>query len=278
MFYYAHRALYKLGFYDLLNITATAVINNNKFKIPVINGTGYYHLLEHEDWFQKLLQQLLPNASGSFVDVGMNIGQTMLKVKSIVPQQNYIGFEPNPLCAYYCNKLIEANEFKDCTVYPFGLFDRTDVLTLYMDKDHASGASVLQKLRKNMDRYRKKIKVPVFTGDEIFAKEYKQIGLLKADVEGAELEVIKGLLNTIKRDMPVIILEILPVYDVVSENGKYRKEREDELLKILYDLGYIMFLINEKDATLSKLEEITVHGDMSKTNYLFIHSSRANAI
>jgi len=278
MFYYAHRALYKFGFYDRVNIITTAVVNNKKFKIPIINGTGYYHLLEHEDWFQKLLQQLLPKAEGCFVDVGMNIGQTMLKVKAIAPQQDYVGFEPNPLCAYYCNKLIEANELTDCTVYPFGLFDKNDVLTLYMDKDHASGASVLEKLRKNMNRYKKKIKVPVFKGDEIFTKENKRIGLLKADVEGAELEVIKGLQKIIIRDMPTTILEILPVYDATSENGKYRKERENELLKILHDLGYFMFLINEKDSTLTRIEEITVHGDMSKTNYLFIHSSKLDAI
>lgn len=278
MFYYFHRALYKLGFYDRINTTNTAVINHARFNIPIINGTGYYHLLKHEDWFQKILQQLLSKTNGYFVDVGMNIGQTILKVKSINPQQNYIGFEPNPLCAYYCTKLIEANKFQNATVYPFGLFDRTDVLTLYMDKDYASGASVLQKLRKNMNRYRKQIKVPVFVGDDIFEKEHVQIGLLKADVEGAELEVIKGLQKTIIKDMPMIILEILPVYDELAENGKYRKEREDELLRNLFSMGYVMYRINENDATLTALQEIKVHGDMSKTNYLFVHTSKQNMI
>lgn len=278
MFYYLHRALYKAGFYNRINTTTTAIINHVKFNIPVINGTGYYHLLKHEDWFQKILQEFLPKTKGSFIDVGMNIGQTILKVKSILPQQNYIGFEPNPLCAYYCTKLIEANNFENSTVYPFGLYNRTEVLTLYMDKDYASGASVLQKLRKNMDRYKKQIKVPVFVGDDIFEKENMQVGLLKADVEGAELEVIKGLQKTILKDKPLIILEILPVYDEHLENGKYRKEREDELLSNLFNMGYVMYRINESDATLTALQQIEVHGDMNKTNYLFVHTSKQNMI
>ena len=273
MFYYAHRLLHKLGFYNYVNLFSRATIGGKKFRVPIINGTGYHHLLKHEEWFIHLLKKILPTVNGCFVDVGMNIGQTLLKLNAIDANIPYIGFEPNPLCYHYCRKLIEANGIHNYSLYPVGLFDKDQILTLFMDKDYASGASVLPHFRKQMEKYYIHLNVPLFVGDEILEKHNTKVGVLKADVEGAELEVVKGCLEIIKRDLPVLILEILPVYTTGDSNAIYRKKREEELLAVLFNLGYQMFLISETDASITPLHHIEVHGDMRKTNYLFIHNS-----
>ena len=271
MFYYFHRLLFKLHFFRYCNVTFTKRIRNKKFRIPVIKETGYLNLLGKENWMDNLLADLFNVTNGMFVDVGMNAGQTLLKVSSLDDKRKYVGFEPNPFCFYYCYKLIETNKLKECNIYPVGLFNETSILTLHMDKEYAAGASVLEDFRKNKGRYSIKLNVPVFKGDDILqAKENGEKSIIKIDVEGAELEAIKGLYNTISTHQPFIILEILPVYSLDSENGQYRYQRQQEMLSILDSLGYEMYRINEKEEMLNRLNEVEVHGSMQLTNYLFI--------
>lgn len=279
MFYYFHRLLFKTGFFKRINLTLTTVINNRKFIIPVINQVGYGHMLPHEKWMILLMKDILQTTEGAVIDVGMNIGQTLLKVASIDSQRRYIGFEPNPLCYHYCSRLSEVNKFKNHTFYPVGLFDTTKILTLYMDMDIAAGASVLEGFRENKQRYNRHINVPVFCADEIEPlKNESKIAVIKADVEGAELEVVKSLMNLIQNHHPLLILEILPVYNLNKKYGVYRKKRQDELLGILKENDYLLFLIDESKMKIIQLEDIEVHGSMSRTNYLFVHETNKQAI
>jgi len=253
-------------------------IHNKKYEIPVINEIGYYHLLSQEEWFLKILEKIIPCVHGAFVDAGMNIGQTMLKLNAVNSSVQYIGFEPNPACNYYCKKLIEKNNFVNYTIYPVGLFDKNEILTLSLDMDIASGASVLPDFRKLKSRYKYHQQVPVFSGDDILFNKEIRIGIIKADVEGVELEVMKGMKKIIERDKPVIILEILPYYDSVSENGRYRKGRMDALLAFLKTMSYAFFRINEKTAEMEAFEELETHSDMAQTNFLFLPKKDAAVI
>ena len=45
-----------------------------------------------------ILKIVLPIENKKFIDVGVNIGQTLLKLKSVSSEIDYIGFEPNPIC------------------------------------------------------------------------------------------------------------------------------------------------------------------------------------
>lgn len=270
MMYYIHRALYKFGFFKMINLVLSRSINHKNYKIPIISGIGYHHLLDHEKWLDNLLIDILPHVKGAFFDVGMNIGQTLLKVKSIDPEREYFGFEPNGVCCYYCRKLSEMNNFRNCSFFPVGLYNETKILSLYMDKDYATGATILYLFRKKMDNFSIKINVPVFKGDFFINHVEHRVGLIKVDVEGAELEVIEGLDAIINRDKPWILLEILPVYSLNDTNGLYRKNRQDQLLAILSKHKYDMFLVDELGAKLIRKTEIQVHADMRLTNYLFI--------
>lgn len=96
--------------------------------------------------------------------------------------------------------------------------------------------------------------------------------MIKIDVEGFELEVFKGMLSLLKL-RPLIICEILPVYNIHKENGRKRWERQSKLQGILKENEYSIFLINEQAGTLNYLEDFFAHGSMQQTNYLFVHQS-----
>jgi FkbM family methyltransferase len=279
MNFYLHRLLFKIGLFKKLNIQTSKVINGKKFELPVIYEAGYHNMIETEEWLIKLLEDLLKIKEGILIDVGMNIGQTLLKFASINNGRNYIGFEPNPIAFFVCQKVVRLNHLHSFNLFPIGLFDKTEMLTLYLDKDYASGASLLRKFRKNISRYNQQINVAVFKGDELQAINNEEtIAIIKADVEGAELEVIKGLSFTINRTKPFIILEILPVYNLNEETGLYRKQRENELLSVLKQMDYKMYLIDENGHKLISIAEISVHSSMSKTNYLFVPDQQMNLI
>lgn len=260
-----------MGLLKQLNFWLTIKSGKRKFKIPVLNGIGY-HNLSHaaEPWMEHFISRFCSQRKGCILDVGVNLAQTLLKIAAFDDDVAYYGFEPNPVCYNYSNLFIKANQLNNFRIFPVGLSNESAVVKLFGDNDYASGASIVKDFRKN-SKYKVIHYVPVVNGDDLLANEdIDQINFIKIDVEGAEGVVIEGLQKTLSKYHPLIIMEILPVYDLESENGRSRKERQDKLLHILRNLGYAMFLIKEKEVKLKYLEDIPVHGDMKKTNYLFV--------
>ena len=87
------------------------------------------------------------------------------------------------------------------------------------------------------------------------------------------LEAMRAL---IEKSMPLIISELLPVYDAATERGSFRQKRQDVLTGMLEDLGYCIIRLHP-DGTRELLEEIKVHGDMALTNYLFVPAGRVGS-
>ena len=65
-----------------------------------------------------------------------------------------------------------------------------------------------------------------------------KISFIKIDVEGHELEVIEGAKNTIKRDKPVLLVEI---------EKQYTKKEVAESINFINSLGYKSYFFNKKD-------------------------------
>ncbi len=277
--YYWCRLLDKAGLLKYFSFFFTIKVGARKMFVPVINGRGYFNLFPvKEAWMERLIQKCLSERMGSILDVGVNLCQTLLKIASHNSKVDYYGFEPNPVCYTYSKELIKRNNLSSFKVFPVGLSDEGAVVKLFGDNDHASGASMVENFRNNVEKYPLIHHVPVMRGDIVLKNEnIDAINFVKIDVEGAELEVIKGLQETLQKYKPVIIMEILPVYNAESVNGKMRKARQDELLKLLHEMDYILLLIKEREVKLEKLANIPVHGDMGKTNYLLVHSSGINA-
>jgi FkbM family methyltransferase len=74
-----------------------------------------------------LLQHLLRRIPGGLLDVGANLGQTLVKYRAAEPERPYVGFEPNPFCTHYLRELNRVNRF-NAQFIPVGLGDRTDLI------------------------------------------------------------------------------------------------------------------------------------------------------
>jgi FkbM family methyltransferase len=239
-------------------------------KAPVMGGLGYDNILGTEKWMSSLLRGLLQRSGGCFVDVGVNIGQTLIKVKSIDRDIEYIGFEPNPICVFYAEKLISSNKFPNAKIIPAGISNTNEIVTLkYFSTDLTdSSASIIDNFRPNSPVLGEKA-IAVLNSDKI--RIDSKITLIKIDVEGAELMVIEGLKSFLSRDRPAIIIEILPVYEAKNQE---RLSRQNAIMKIMNDLNYtILRVIKNQDNTLKgvvRIEDFGIHSDIALSDYLLI--------
>lgn len=223
-------ALSKLGLKQ-----ATIRREHRKFKIPLFQGMGRFLFVTNEPWRRKTLRAVARMEPKTILDIGVNVGQTMLDIKEIVPNANYYGFEPNPACVFYTNELIRLNDFTNTSILPFGLSQKTEMAHLYSSGWDDASSSVL---KRNEAGYATAIYTK--NGDEFIDQEgIGDIAFIKVDTEGYEFLVLQGLSDTIDRDQPIIFCEIFSgkeenqkIYEFFESKDYYIYEQvEDFRLK-----------------------------------------------
>ena len=235
-----------------LNFDTRRKLNDTKIVVPIINGMKVG--VSNEPWMSGILKKILPNVPGAFLDIGVNLGQTLLKVKSIDLERQVIGFEPNPSCNYYLQKLIEKNSWNNIVIVPTGLSDFDGLTKLNVSNDTDTEASIMENQR-NIVGLRSKI-VPVFKYTSVEQQlPNDSIGIIKIDVEGAELEVLSTLAIAIKKYRPLVFIEILPIKD---ETDIYKVQKRHKLISLLQDFSYRLYRIQKNsDDDYSGIAEIT---------------------
>jgi FkbM family methyltransferase len=255
----AHFMLRKLGMFDR---SYRERIAGREFVIPIINGRKTYAM---EPWMADVIRLLFSHKTGAFIDVGVNLGQTLLKVAAIDPERQYLGFEPNPTCVDYVWKLIEKNHL-DYTVIPAGVGDQTTVgnLHLFRNEDTDSSASTVSNFRPTEVASR-----PVLLIDADSLPDGTipaQVAVVKIDVEGGELEVMRGLRPVLERSRPFIVVEILPA------SNPERLARQDAIEALMKELDYsISRIARTPDQRLERLVPIDTCGvqtDLSCCDYV----------
>ncbi len=260
------------GYPGIINFTLKKHLNNLKFKVPIINNIGWNNIFDNEPWMSQLLKILLSEKKGLFIDVGANIGQTLIKLKSIAPEVLYYGFEANPVCLFYLNELIRLNKFAGISLFPIGLSDISGLASLNFFSKYSDDAtaSVLDQIRPDSIIEKKEF-VYLTCLDDLNQKFTDNISILKIDVEGAELEVLKGAVSTIKNHRPVIIIEILPVY---SLSNTWRLERLNQIEKLIQSINYKIIHIAKDSknnlASLTYMDNIGINSNILERDYLLI--------
>jgi FkbM family methyltransferase len=156
------------------------------------------------NYFSHFLSQ-----GGTYIDVGAHVGFHALVARSLVGTSGrVIAVDPQP---YNCEKILtncRLNAFNNVTVYVAAAGDRSGTVTLNAQplKDKAR----LTLSGNNSHDTGEAFIVPLMRLDDLIAEsKLERIDLLKIDVEGYELAVLRGLGNTISI-VRAIILEVLP--------------------------------------------------------------------
>lgn len=261
------RILQRLNLLQHLNFRLTINNGSGRVIVPVKGKTGVSLLWNKERWMFDLVRRLrrLTSTESAFIDVGVNLGQTLIEVKSVDSNLPYYGFEPNPNCVSYVNELIEINQYQRVVIVPAGIGNTTGVSMLQMTSDDLtdSSASAIAGFRNNIART---MVIAMLDEKNLNNVLPEEVGIIKIDVEGGELEVILGLTESIRKFRPYIICEVLPAY---NRENTFRVGRQQRLEQVLSSLQYKIFHVM-LDGTLIPLHEIGINADFKNCNYLFV--------
>ena len=251
-----------------LNLCFSRNLNGQKIKIPFINGIKVG--VGNEKWMSQVISKVMAvSSSDTFWDIGANLGQTLIKLKSLDSSWHYVGFEPNPTYVHYIQELINKNSFSRTTIFPVGLFSENTILELETFGDDADPlGSVIPNFRKSRPNSSKKW-VPLFSLSAIEEKiPVSNVDIVKIDAEGAEFEVLRTLKSLIVNKRPVVLIEILPVYKKENFTRFISQEKIEAFFK---EIDYSIFRIHKRNGefdSFAQINEIGIHGDLTMCDYL----------
>ncbi len=261
-------------------------LRNKFYKTVKIQGYSRSYLLPSnsdilyagyftEGWLIKLLDKYIKSRDeGYFLDVGVNVGQTLLSIHERYPSMSYLGFEPNPHCVCVCSEIIRLNSIKNYRVVPcaLGTSDSLTTLTTFRDSPIDSMASLLPGFRKGSSDNEFTFTVLVKKGDNIIDdfNLSKPITIIKIDVEGFEADVLAGLVQTIKKYKPLLIMEVLP-----HNNIPARVTQQEKLDLLVSELAYKVSQIDiasgnvkQVDSFLQNLDQVALSNYVLAPNWL----------
>jgi FkbM family methyltransferase len=133
-----------------------------------------------------------------FIDVGSNIGEFLLDAASHPAVTHVIGFEPHPVCAEVCRSNVRLNGIEHVTLHEALVADGT-LQPYVMD----GGYAPLSGIRRG-DRTVPRI--PTIRLDDAL-REVSGPAVMLMDIEGAELDVMRGARTFIRQNRPLLIFE-----------------------------------------------------------------------
>lgn len=149
-----------------------------------------------------LLAELVPDRSGTAVDVGCNRGLYSYVLSGLC--RRVLAFEPNPDLAGFARAKLPRNV--ELHQLALGAKPGTAVLHIPVDlrgrEDHLKASLASTGGSAGTRRF----SVEVRTLDSF---DTADVRFIKIDVEGTELDVLAGAAGTIARDRPVLLVELL---------------------------------------------------------------------
>lgn len=203
-----------------------------KFYLPNKRDLIQLNIILMKEFYERetleYMRQYIPQ-DAVILDIGANIGNHTVFYGKIMNARVY-AFEPQKDVFQTLNKNIILNSLDNVSAFNFGLGERNSKASLGRTLDHnCGGASIVESNSGELE---------IKTLDSLNIPE--KIDFMKIDVEGAELSVLKGALQKIKADRPIIIMEV----------------EDDHFLKVVEFMSSIDYYF---------VKEVT------KTNCLFIH-------
>jgi FkbM family methyltransferase len=190
------------------------------------------------DWYCELFGTFEPHVrsaiaatlrpGGTAVDVGANVGlHTLTMASAVGPEGSVLAIEPNPVAVARLRANLALNDL-DARVLVHAVSDRVGEMPLFVPDGVNNNLG--QARLGPRDGLTAGGSVAVTTLD-LVAERLDALDLLKIDVEGFEVAVLRGARRTLERFRPVVLLEYEP--ELWLDAG----HRWDDLVDLLADVG-----------------------------------------
>ncbi len=192
-----------------------------------INRDDFLFMTNHEN---EIMKYFIPNEGENVVDVGAHIGlYSLIAAKRVGSSGKVIAIEPDPENFRILKKNISLNQLTNVEPLECAVYSAKEKLKLFLpelDQGRTIFNTVMQDRAGMSSNF---LEVEANTLDNILS-EYSmhRVNYLKIDVEGAELEVLKGAVNTLSSNKDItLIIEIhgTGIYQAIVDYLEARKLR-----------------------------------------------------
>lgn len=211
---------------------------------------------------KKLLKLINQKTEINFIDVGANIGFYSLTLGSIFDKENFAihAFEPNPYTFKLLEENVNQNNIKNITLNQFGLSSEESNFDLTYNEGNLGTANIYSK-ESNKNTKSANIKCVKFD-DYCKENNISSVDIIKVDIEGAELDFLKGAVNIISKSKKCVLIA-----EIVEENCQRAGYSAKDLYEFIIQLGFEAFLPKPFPFSLKK---VTSMPEYYHDNIIFI--------
>lgn len=168
-----------------------------------------YRIMVFENFETFMWRYLTIKNKDVFVDIGAHIGKyTLHASKEVGEQGRVVSIEPHPLNYGVLERNISINNLKNVISLNVAASHEEMKINLYLH--HTSAGHSLKPEMKPTTHWKTQnlIVVSAEPVDQILSRLQLNADWIKIDVEGGEIDVIRGATETIRKDRPRIMVEV----------------------------------------------------------------------
>jgi FkbM family methyltransferase len=157
--------------------------------------------LEYDRLTLKILRQHITPGINC-IDVGCHKGEILEEMLRLSTNGRHFAFEPIPLMF----EELQRKFGQGCTIMPYALADAEGKTTFNFVRNAPAYSGINRRKYAVAEPDIEEIQVELKRLDDVIPSDLP-IGLIKIDVEGAELGVLRGAKELLNRDHPLVIFE-----------------------------------------------------------------------
>jgi len=201
-------------------VIASGVGEGLKIRVGPARYPGYL-LGTSEPGFQQVMRLTL-RPGMTFWDAGANVGfLAILAARLVGPSGRVVCFEPVPACADLIEHNARINGFGHVEVRREALGGEEGEAAFLVAAASSEGMLATSQARSTALDVVGEITVPVRTLDGLFAGHGPKPDVIKLDVEGAEVDLLRGGRRALRAHRPLLLIELhgtnVGVADVLTE-------------------------------------------------------------
>ena len=191
------------GAFEVRNGCRAFAGNLNSFIDREIYLMGGYE----DDLIAAFLECIRPGRKGTILDIGANVGTHSVAFSQVFDQVH--AFEPNRMLWPSFEKNVAINSLPNVSLHRIGLGVTRGSVPFYSIAKNNYGLGTVLPIQQYDLPLQQIGVIDIEVGDEIVEKQIgERIDAIKIDVQGFEWQVLKGLERTLRKDRPVLWVEV----------------------------------------------------------------------
>ena len=210
-----------------------------------------------------LILHLFLDENSIVLDIGANNGLYCYYFQEVINCKKIMAFEPIPSLFKKLNRW-----FNDIDFFPFAISNTNSITTLnipYINDVKYETRAKINSIKENGETKVKKIQIETRTIDSLFLNKDIKIDFIKIDIEGHELSAIQGASELLKRDNPILMVEI---------EARHHLKNFNSIISEINSKGYECFFFNKIEKELMPFSKfnLEIHQNLNSLEKIYINN------